>query len=1537
MKKLFWMILILTLLAAILPMAATAASSGSCGANGDNLTWSLDDEGVLTIEGMGDMSDYPLQATDEPETMVNTAPWGDGVTRAVIGEGVTRIGVGAFAGCAALKEVSLPYGVVEIGQSAFADCAELEKVVFPDSVTTVGAQAFQRCSMLTDVTLSKNLAAIYQRTFSNCYSLNSIVIPGSVEGVYAYAFENCGGLMNVCIEEGVGVVARYAFTRCGLERVTIPASVTSVGPSAFARCYGLSNITALGMNTAFDASAVTVSTPVVHCFPNSTAAAWAQEKNYPVAYNSGSCGAEGSNVTWSLNDQGVLTISGTGDIQMGDDTPLAKDAVRKIVIEDGVTGICSYAFLDCPFLTEVEISDSVTFVGEEAFALCPHLTSVSCAAQCFNQTSFQTCPLSDITITGSDVIENVSFSIYPDLTSVTIAEGVMGIGAGTFNSCVSLREVSIPDSVSWIGEFAFAYCEALTSIVIPGNVVHIDEAAFFECRNLKNVMLNEGLEVVGSNVFANCVSLESVMIPDSVLTIGYYAFSECTSLSAVTLSRNLGTIEQAAFSNCESLSEITIPDGVVSIGDNAFQNCFGLTRLTLPEGLITIGNGAFVNCDALTEVTFPEGMISIGSYAFDDCDDLRKVFIPDSVVSLSGYPFPQTDELTVYCYKGSYAARELTDSYHVVYLYASSGVCGAEEGESNLTWSLSDDMVLTIRGEGAMREFVFIGENVTDAPWDSGLRKVVIEAGVASVSNYAFSECTSLTDVVVLGDSVTFGDWVFAGSPTIHCIEGSAVAEWAMRIGYPIEYNGGYCGSENGGRNVAWMLDEQGVLMISGTGDMKDFLGYARPWDYKAVKSLIVNQGVTNISRWAFRDCANMTEAHIADSVTSIGDTAFSGCASLTSVDLPDNLQAIGYYAFGNCSSLTRVVIPQGVAVIEQSAFEWCESLESVSIPDALISIGDEAFNCCKALTDIELPIGLKSIGERAFASCENLSAVQLPEGLERLGAEAFYGCGALREIFIPASVSQIDYNPFQFCSQIRSIGVSSANSAYRAVDGALYTADMELVAWPAGRGGKVELPEGVARVGAYAFASCGGMTSVSFPNSLTSIGERAFVGCFNLSKLIIPKDVISIGTEALDCYNLKDVFFFGMVTAFGDNVVRTDPDTPIIHCAEGSDAAAWALSNGYPIRYFDPTEGVFDSGFCGASGDGQNLIWALDVNGLLTIEGTGDMQDYYFILVDEEARLYDNAAPWGSAVKQVRVGSGVTSIGNAAFAGCVTLADISLPDTLNRIGDGAFVGCRDLTSLDMPDSVTDLGGFAFEYCSSLADVRISRGISVVYANTFNECVSLRRIVIPGGVSTVYVRAFENCAGLSEVVLEDGVGAVGAYAFTGCASLTEITIPDSVSFVGNSAFSGCTNLAEVTVLGVATRLYSNVFESAPVVRCYEGSAAASWALENGCAVVYLDAGAERTVLILPPFVNRVETEAFAGTSAYVYELPGGVEFIGERAFAGLKRAALVRILTDNPVEIDDTAFAGSVVTIECPAGSPVESWAQAHNIATKNP
>ena len=233
----------------------------------------------------------------------------------------------------------------------------------------------------------------------------------------------------------------------------------------------------------------------------------------------------------------------------------------------------------------------------------------------------------------------------------------------------------------------------------------------------------------------------------------------------------------------------------------------------------------------------------------------------------------------------------------------------------------------------------------------------------------------------------------------------------------------GTCGAEGNGSNLTWTLDSEGVLTISGSGDMYNYgsSDFSAPWDgsRSRVKSVVIADGVTSIGEYAFYYCKSLTSMTIPDSVTSISSSTFASCTSLTSVTIPNSVTSIGEYAFYDCKSLTSVTIPGSVTSIGLYAFASCTSLTGIWVAEGNSHYANDAsgvlFNkdkttlvqCPGAFAAYTIPDSVTSIGDNTFDHCTSLTSVTIPDGVTSIGWRAFSNCTSLTDVYYAGSKAQ--------------------------------------------------------------------------------------------------------------------------------------------------------------------------------------------------------------------------------------------------------------------------------------------------------------------------------------------------------------------------------------------------------------------------------------------------------------------------------------------------------------------------------------------------
>ena len=241
----------------------------------------------------------------------------------------------------------------------------------------------------------------------------------------------------------------------------------------------------------------------------------------------------------------------------------------------------------------------------------------------------------------------------------------------------------------------------------------------------------------------------------------------------------------------------------------------------------------------------------------------------------------------------------------------------------------------------------------------------------------------------------------------------------------------GECGAY--GDNLMYKLNSDGVLTISGQGEMADWFTNTVPWkDYKnsgEITRVIIHEGVTSVSTKAFVSCESLEYAFIPSSMKDID--GFTACSSLKSINLPEGLETIGIQAFCDCDILKTVIIPSSVTTVGRDAFEECENLKSIILPEKLTSIEESAFSS-SGIKTIEMPAGVTTISRSAFNS-SFIESIVLPNNIVKIDEMAFRNCKNLKKIFIQNPQCEIDDSFGTICSNL------AFENAYRQFDGIIY------------------------------------------------------------------------------------------------------------------------------------------------------------------------------------------------------------------------------------------------------------------------------------------------------------------------------------------------------------------------------------------------------------------------------------------------------------------------------------------------------------------
>ena len=214
--------------------------------------------------------------------------------------------------------------------------------------------------------------------------------------------------------------------------------------------------------------------------------------------------------------------------------------------------------------------------------------------------------------------------------------------------------------------------------------------------------------------------------------------------------------------------------------------------------------------------------------------------------------------------------------------------------------------------------------------------------------------------------------------------------------------------------------------------------------------------------------------------------------------------------------------------------------------------------------------------------------------------------------------------------------------------------------------------------------------------------------------------------------------------------------------------------------------ENIVASGTCG-----ENLTWVLDKEGVLTISGSGTMDDYGY-----------GTTPWNEHILTITgmvIEPGVENIGNSAFYSCQNATSVSIPDTVTRFGEDSFNYCNHLASIDIPNGVQSIGKNAFNTCEALAEINIPASTTYVDNTAFGGCSSLSDINVDEGNGSFssYDGMLLDADGTTLLIcppakiaadVPEGVTEIGQRAFYNCFNLQEVILPEGLISIGKNAF-----------------------------------------------------------------------------------------------------------------------------------------------------
>ena len=832
-------------------------------------------------------------------------------------------------------------------------------------------------------------------------------------------------------------------------------------------------------------------------------------------------------------------------------------------------------------------------------------------------------------------------------------------------------------------------------------------------------------------------------------------------------------------------------------------------------------------------------------------------------------------------------------------IWAQSGTCG-----DNVKWNYTSG-TLTISGTGPMDDY----KSSTSVPWYSYsskndytqyITKVVIKDGVTRIGDYAFGRCKELWSVNIANTVTSIGNNAFDGCSQLQSI---TIPNSVTSIG-----NNAFGGCKS--------LSSIEVVSENPIYDSRDNC----------------NAIIETASNTLIRGCKNTV---VPKSVTSIGTFAFYYCNGLTSIEIPKSVTSIGESAFRCCYDLTSITLNEGLTSIGKEAFYDCRALVSISIPKSVNSIGNRVFYNCWGLTSITISDGVETVGEYAFESCSGLKSVTIGNSVKSIGNAAFWHCSALTSITIGNSVSKFDRSIFSGCNIMKSIIVDPGNPIFDSRDNcnAIIESVTNTLIFGCTGLTSITIPDGVKKIGEYAFQKCTGLTSVTIPDGVESIGDYAFQGCTGLTSITIPDGVEIIGDYAFSgCSGLKSVTIGNSVKSIGKYAFNECSGFNSVTIPNSvmsiGDYGFYNCKNLSSVTIENPNTHKGNNAFTGTPWNDQTEVYDYVIYKGTVVCGHVLTEPRSIVLREGTTEIANGAFEDCGRINSITIPGSVKTIGQSAFSGCKYLTSIIIPEGVEIIGDYAFSNCTGLNTISIPNSVTSIGDGAFNSCTGLTSIIIPKSVTKIGNSVFSWCSGLTSIKVDS--ENTYYDSRDNCNAIIETVsntflrgcmnsvIPNSVTCIGNHAFSGYTNLTSIIIPNSVTNIGSNVFSGCSNLTSVTIPNSVTYVGKDAFYWEKDTENWTYQFYVPWYKNLPDGLVYIGKVAyaykgsmpDNTSIVIKEGTKEIAERAFSNCTALTsITIPNTVTNIRDYALSGCSGFASVTI-PNSVKEIEDYVFYG---------------------------
>lgn len=529
------------------------------------------------------------------------------ITKVVVPNSVTTLGIGAFYECSSLTSVNIPNSVTSIGTYAFAGCSSLTLVNIPNNVTSIGDDVFNGCTSLKSINIPNSVTSIGIGTFYHCSSLTSIDIPNSVTSIKQSAFRNCTSLRSI----------------------NIPNSVTSIESNAFRGCTKLNTIYC-GKGSYAEGYATVNDIPVIYTDISATDFDNKADKSTTL---DGYGITDASHITTSQFDASTAANANLGDIHINTATGRVficsyvnpgKEVLwtlLPITTSDINTDSDGYVLDVKTLKTKLsDINESINTGLNEKIGKSSIVNDLKTNSALAPLSAAQGVVLKGLVDNKAEQVELERLEYYGDKDIIPSDESYFTVNA-TGETITGLTDTG----------------KTQTELVIPYKINGKLITTLYSGETMKSIL---GARILSSK--SEDTIVRKIVIPNSITSIGDYALNRSKALISINIPNGVTSISNGAFESCNSLKSVKLPDSITSITNNAFAGCSSLASINIPNGVTSIGENAFESCTSLTSINIPNSVTSIGNGAFIVYDEEKDTEITNP-------------NLTIYCEQGSYA------------------------------------------------------------------------------------------------------------------------------------------------------------------------------------------------------------------------------------------------------------------------------------------------------------------------------------------------------------------------------------------------------------------------------------------------------------------------------------------------------------------------------------------------------------------------------------------------------------------------------------------------------------------------------------------------------------------------------------------------------------------------------------------------------------------------------------------------------------------------------------------------------------------